>query len=79
MTGSTRVSLTKIVGIANALSVTVDDLLCDNIIQAKPQMERDIQRILDDCDPYEIRIVKNVSQAVLETLRANEKLREPNK
>ena len=30
-TGTTRVSLTTIVSLTNALSVTVDDLLCDNI------------------------------------------------
>lgn len=36
-TGTTKVSLTTIVNIANALSVSVDDLLCDNVIHAKPQ------------------------------------------
>lgn len=40
-TGTTKVSLTTIVNIANALSVSVDDLLCDNVIHAKPQFEND--------------------------------------
>ena len=31
-TGTTRVSLTAIVSLANALSVTVDDLLCDSVV-----------------------------------------------
>ncbi len=74
-TGTTKVSLTMIVGIANALSVTVDDLLCDNIIHARPQLEEDVKRIVDDCDAYELRIVKNMASAVLKTLRANEKLK----
>lgn len=74
-TGTTKVSLTTLVNIANALSVTVDDLLCDNIIHARPQFERDIQQILDACDEYEIRVVKNMARTVVETLRSNEKLR----
>lgn len=49
-TGTTKVSLTTIVNIANALSVSVDDLLCDNVIHAKPQFENDIKLLLDDCD-----------------------------
>lgn len=74
-TGTTKVSLTTIVSIANALSVTVDDLLCDNLIHAKPQFGRDIQQIIDSCDEYEIRVVKEVAQAVLTILRNNERLK----
>lgn len=68
-TGTTKVSLTTIVVIANALSVTVDDLLCDNIVRAKPQFENDIKLLLDDCDDYEIRIVKDLLAAILSTLK----------
>lgn len=78
-TGTTRVSLTTIVNIANALSVTVDDLLCDNLIHAKPQFERDIQQIIDSCDEYEIRMVKEMAQAVLAILRSNVRLRKGNR
>ena len=41
-TGTTRVSLTAIVSLANALSVTVDDLLCDSVVKCKVQFEKDI-------------------------------------
>ncbi len=75
-TGTTRVSLTALVNIANTLSVTVDDLLYDSIIHARPQLERDIQQIVDDCDDFELRIVKEVTQSVVEALRANNKLRD---
>lgn len=68
-TGTTKVSLTTIVIIANALSVTVDDLLCDNIVRAKPQFENDIKLLLDDCDDYEIRIVKDLLAAIVSTLK----------
>ena len=73
-TGTTKVSLTTVVNIANALSVTVDDLLCDNLVRARIQMERDIQAVLDSCDDYEIRVAKNTVQAVIEALRKNKAL-----
>ena len=75
-TGSTRISLTALVSIANALGVTVDDLLYDSIVRARPQLERDIQQIVDSCDDYELRVVKDVTQSVVDALRANEKLRQ---
>ena len=68
-TGSTRVSLTTIVNIANALSVSVDDLLCDNVVRAKPQFENDIKLLLDGCDDYEIRIVKDLLVTILSALK----------
>ena len=63
-TGTTRVSLTTIVSLANALSVSVDDLLCDSVIKSKIQFEQDIKGILEDCDDYEIRIIKDMMRFV---------------
>lgn len=68
-TGTTRVSLVAIVRIANALNVTIDDLLCDNLIRAKPQFEYDIKQLLDVCDDYEIRIVKDLLVTIVNTLK----------
>ncbi len=73
-TGSTRVSLTTIVKIANALGVTVDDLLCDNLVKARPQFERDMQSLLDDCNDHEVRIAYKVAKAAVEAVRADEKM-----
>lgn len=73
-TGTTHVSLTTIVGLANALSVTVDDLLCDSIIQAKVQFEKDIASILEDCDESEIRIIRDIVESVKTSLRKNANL-----
>lgn len=73
-TGSTRVSLTTIVKIANALNVTVDDLLCDNLVKARPQFERDMQSLLDDCNDHEVRIAYKVAKAAVEAVRSDEKL-----
>lgn len=74
-TGTTRVSLTAIVSLANALSVTVDDLLCDSVVKSKVQFEKDIAGILADCDEYEIRMVKDMAQALKETLLRDAHLR----
>lgn len=74
-TGTTRVSLTAIVSLANALSVTVDDLLCDSVVKSKVQFEKDIAGILADCDEYEIRMIKDMAQALKETLRRDAHLR----
>ena len=46
-TGTTRISLTALVNIANALGVSVDDLIYDSVVHARPQLEREIQQIVD--------------------------------
>ncbi len=72
-TGTTRVSLTTIVNLANVLGVTVDDLLCDSLAHARLQMERDIQEVLEGCDEDEVRLVKEVCRSVVEAIRRNKR------
>ena len=43
-TGQTKVALPTIVKIANTLSVSVDELLCDSLEQVKPVYDKKIQR-----------------------------------
>lgn len=74
-TGSTRVSLTLMVSIANALGVTLDDLMCDSVTHARVQFEQDIADILSDCDTYEIRMIADMAQALKDTLRKDAHLR----
>ena len=74
-TGTTRVSLTSIVNLANALSVTVDDFLCDSEIKARVQFEKDLADIIADCDEYEIRMIKDMAEALKATLRRDTALR----
>ena len=74
-TGTTRVSLSTMISIANALSFTSDDLLCDSIVMAKAQFEKDIALLLEDCDEYEIRIVKDMIASLKESLRRDAGLR----
>lgn len=77
--GCGKISLTTLVNIANALSVTVDDLLCDNVIKCKPQFEKDIQKLLNDCNDYEIRIVKDMISSLIQSLRKDTRLRKNQK
>ncbi len=74
-TGTTRVSLTTMVAIANALGVTLDNLMCDNLIHARVQFGQDIADTLADCDTYEIRMIADMAQALKNTLRRGAHLR----
>ena len=74
-TGTTRVSLTTMVAIANALGVTLDDLMCDSVTHARVQFEQDIADVLADCDTYEIRMIADMAQALKYTLRKDAHLR----
>ena len=75
--GVTKVSLGTIVNLANALSATTDDILCDNVVRATVQFEQDIAQLLEDCDAYEIRIIKDMIAATKATIRRDANLRKP--
>ena len=75
-TGTTKVSTSMLVNIANILRLSVDDLLCDSVVKAKVQFEGEIAELLEDCDDYEIRVIKDVLQATKQALRKDAWLRE---
>lgn len=75
-TGTAKVSLSAIVDIANALAVSTDDLLCDNVVCTKPQFESDIRQLLDGCDEYEIRVVKDLLESIIATIHRDSALKE---
>ncbi len=74
-TGTTKVSLSTIVKLANALHVSVDGLLADSVVQSKAVFEQDIQTILSDCDDYEIRVIADIAAATKKTLRKEAELK----
>lgn len=74
-TGTTRVSLTTLVTIANALDVTLDDLLCDSIRSARIQFEGELAAVVNDCTEYELRVVTEVASAAKRAMRQNDRLR----
>lgn len=68
-TGNTKLSLPTLVKIANALSVSLNDLVCDSIVKAKDVFENEISQEVKDCDEQEIRIIADTVKALKATLR----------
>lgn len=67
--GATKLSLPTIVSIANALGVTVDDLLCDSLSQSAQAFERKAESILADCTRQERIILTETMRTLKENLR----------
>lgn len=67
--GATKLSLPTIVNIANALDVTVDDLLCDSLTQSKATFEREATNLLADCTHQELKIITGTMRSLKENLR----------
>ena len=70
-TGNTKLSLPAILEIANALSVSVDELLCDNNTQTVTVYQNELQRIVSDCSYNEMQIITDVVKTLIESLRKN--------
>lgn len=67
--GATKLGLPTIVNIANALEITVDDLLCDSLPRAQSVYVREIDDLLNDCDHSELRIIADTVRALKTSLR----------
>lgn len=68
-TGNTSVSLTTLVAIANTLSVSVDEMLCDTVLISKPFFEKEAKEIFEDCNEYEVRVLVDVLKATKTSMR----------
>lgn len=56
--GTSKVSLTKLIVIANALSIeSMDTLLCDNIKEHRAEFYSEAQELLSDCDVFETKVL----------------------
>ena len=66
--GATKLSLPTIVNIANALGITVNDLLCDSLTEEKASYEREVASILVDCSHSELRIITGTMRALKDNL-----------
>lgn len=69
--GSAKISLPTMVNIANILGVTLDDLMCDNVSKAKIQFADEVAEIFNDCNEYELRILKDSAMSLKDALRRN--------
>ena len=67
--GATKLGLPTIVNIANALGVTVDDLLCDSLETSRTAFEREASEILSDCTHWEMKVITRTMRDLKENLR----------
>ena len=72
--GATKLGLPTIVSIANALGVTVDDLLCDSLENARTAFDREAADILSDCTPWERTVIIGTMRTLKEHLRRGKPL-----
>ena len=70
-TGSTKLGLPTIVKIANALNVSMDELLCGSLKKGKAIKQNEFAEILSDCLPEEINLIIDIAKATKESLRIN--------
>ena len=68
-TGNASVSLTTLVAIANTLTVSVNDLLCDTVLISKAVFDKEAKESFEDCNEYEIRVLVEVLTATKQSLR----------
>ena len=75
--GHSKLGLPMAVALANVLSVSVDEFLCDSVIHSKEVFSHEVQsafgRIGDD---YEIRILTDLFKAAKDTIRRDMKLKQ---
>lgn len=68
-TGNTKVSLPALVQIANALNVSLDDLVCDSLDKVKIIFKNEITQTVQDCSEQEIRVIADTIIALKSSLR----------
>lgn len=67
--GATKLGLPTIVSIANALGVSVDDLLCDSLERSEQAFAREASEILSDCSHWERMVITSTMCSLKENLR----------
>lgn len=67
--GTTKLSIQSLIRIANALHVSAESLLCDNLEHTIQPFQQEIADIIDDCSPREIRILAEILVASKEIIR----------
>ena len=73
--GKTKVSLPTLIEIANALSVSVDVLLCDNVLASQNIFKGEAKEIFEDCDEYEIRFLVDLLKCAKSAMRRDKEVR----
>ena len=77
-TGSKKPSLETLIQIANALDVTIDELLSDNLVTASPVSNTQINQLLSDCSAFEKRVILLSIKSIKDAIRISKPLMEVN-
>lgn len=70
-TGSGTVSLKVFLAIVNYLDCSADEILCKEIVTARPIVDSWLAELVADCDQREIKIIADTVAALKQTLRKN--------
>ena len=70
-TGHTKLSLQALVRIANALQVSSDELLCEDLVMSAPIYHNKMNQLFSTCSAVEIRIAVHMCQTLINELRGN--------
>ena len=67
--GTSKPSLPLLLKIANALNVTLDQLVCDSLPVVELYTDKDIGELLSDCSLTEKQIIRDIIMITKKTLR----------
>ena len=77
-TGRKKPSLETLIQIANALDVTIDELLSDNLVASSTVSNTQINQLLSDCIAFEKRVILLSVQSIKDAIRISKPLMEVN-
>ena len=69
--GKTVASMDVFISLCNMLECSADELLCREIVVAKPMLNNWLVDLVADCDQTEIKIIADTVAALKQTLRKN--------
>ena len=68
-TGKTMFSFPTCLRIANALELSMDELLCGSLVRGKTVMQHEFAELLSDCDAAEAQIILDMAKALKKSLQ----------
>ena len=75
-TGSNKPSLETLIQIANALDVTIDELLSDNLVASSRVSNTQINQLLSDCSAFEKSVILLSIKSIKDAIRISKPLME---
>lgn len=75
-TGSKKPSLETLIQIANALDVTIDELLSDNLLASSTVSNTQINQLLSDCSAFEKSVILLSIKSIKDAIRISKPLME---